>query len=119
MGDFTLNVVPEMLTIDFLKKYKVNGAPDSIYHIPNYISAAEESDLIRRVDSSPLPKWTHLTNRRLQNWGGLPHPKGMIMEQLPEWLSPYCDRISNCGIFDGPEGERRRANHVLVNEYMR
>jgi len=110
--------ISSVLSIDVLNSFKVIGAPDSIYHIPDYITEAEEADLIRRVDSSPLPKWTTLSNRRLQNWGGLPHPKGMISEPLPDWLSPYCDRISDMGIFREFQGETRRANHVLVNEYL-
>lgn len=108
----------ESLSIESLSHYKVAGAPDSIYYIPIYISEAEEAELLRRVDSAPLPKWTTLSNRRLQNWGGLPHPKGMIAEPLPEWLAPYCNRISEIGVFGGSESGKKRANHVLVNEYM-
>lgn len=36
------------------------------------------------MNNAPLPKWTQLTNRRLQNWGGIPHPKGMIAEEIPK-----------------------------------
>lgn len=35
------------------------------------------------INSVPLPKWTQLSHRRLQNWGGIPHPKGMIAEDIP------------------------------------
>lgn len=44
--------------------------------------------------------------------GGLPHPKGMIAEKLPDWLVSYTEKISGLGAFGG-----KRANHVLVNEY--
>ena len=37
-----------------------------------------------QVNSAPKPKWKQLSNRRLQNWGGQPHPKGMIAEKLPK-----------------------------------
>ena len=108
------------LSVESLRPFKVEGAPDSIYYVPDFISESEETDLIRRVDSSPIPKWTTLSNRRLQNWGGLPHPKGMIAEPLPDWLLPYCQRISDIGLFDDADGSvKRRANHVLVNEYHR
>lgn len=35
------------------------------------------------MNNAPLPKWTQLTRRRLQNWGGTPHPRGMIVEEIP------------------------------------
>lgn len=44
--------------------------------------------------------------------GGLPHPKGMIAEKLPDWLLNYTEKISDLGAFAG-----KSANHVLVNEY--
>ena len=105
-------------SVEALEPFKLTNAPNSIYYIPNYISEAEETELLRRIDASPIPKWTTLSNRRLQNWGGFPHPKGMIAEPLPDWLMPYCQRISDVGVFDD-DGVERRANHVLVNEYLR
>ena len=39
-------------------------------------------------------RWTQLANRRLQNWGGVPHPKGMLAEPLPSWLSPLVSRVA-------------------------
>nr|XP_033812282.1 alpha-ketoglutarate-dependent dioxygenase alkB homolog 6 isoform X2 [Geotrypetes seraphini] len=44
--------------------------------------------------------------------GGLPHPRGMMAEKLPDWLQMYAERISSYGMFGG-----NIANHVLVNEY--
>ncbi|KAJ8045292.1 Alpha-ketoglutarate-dependent dioxygenase alkB-like 6 [Holothuria leucospilota] len=43
---------------------------------------------------------------------GLPHPKGMIAEKLPQWLEIYANKIAKLGVF-----EERVPNHVLVNEY--
>lgn len=37
-----------------------------------------------QVYDAPQVKWTQLSKRRLQNWGGLPQPKGMIQEPLPK-----------------------------------
>lgn len=51
-------------------------------------------------------------NRRLQNWGGIPHPKGMIAEEIPPWLQNYLDRINSLRLMNG-----KLPNHVLVNEY--
>ncbi|KAK6181298.1 hypothetical protein SNE40_009181 [Patella caerulea] len=96
-----------------LLKYKVLEIPDTILYIPNFISEQEEKDLLDHVYSAPKPKWTHLSNRRLQNWGGLPHPKGMVAENIPQWLKIYTERIAKLGIFAG-----QTPNHILVNEYL-
>ncbi|KAL5008232.1 hypothetical protein ScPMuIL_013813 [Solemya velum] len=88
------------------------SAPPSIYYIPNFITKDEEEILIHHVNTAPRPKWTQLSNRRLQNWGGLPHPKGMIAEDLPHWLQIYAEKIAGLGVF-----EDKIPNHVLVNEY--
>ncbi|XP_074663235.1 putative RNA/DNA demethylase ALKBH6 [Tubulanus polymorphus] len=67
---------------------------------------------MHQVYAAPKPKWTQLLNRRLQNWGGLPHPKGMVCETLPPWLEKYCRQIGDLGVFSD-----KYPNHVLVNEY--
>ncbi|XP_055732442.1 alpha-ketoglutarate-dependent dioxygenase alkB homolog 6 isoform X2 [Salvelinus fontinalis] len=87
-------------------------APPTVYYIPDFITEDEESQLSQQVYKAPKTKWTQLSNRRLQNWGGLPRPKGMLGEKLPDWLLKYCERISALGAFAG-----KTANHVLVNEY--
>ncbi|XP_019728421.1 putative RNA/DNA demethylase ALKBH6 [Hippocampus comes] len=95
-----------------LRQFVVRGAPPTVYYIPAFISDEEEAYLLQQVYQSPKPKWTQLSGRRLQNWGGLPHPKGMLEERMPGWLHTYCQKISSHGAFDG-----KTANHVLVNEY--
>ncbi|XP_076249527.1 putative RNA/DNA demethylase ALKBH6 isoform X2 [Calliopsis andreniformis] len=52
-------------------------------YVPNFITEQEELEIIKHVNNAPLPKWTQLSHRRLQNWGGIPHPKGMIAEEIP------------------------------------
>ncbi|TRZ01478.1 hypothetical protein DNTS_031892, partial [Danionella cerebrum] len=64
------------------------------------------------VYRAPKPKWTQLSGRRLQNWGGLPNHKGMLAEKLPDWLSKFTEKVSALGAF-----AEKTANHVLVNEY--
>lgn len=39
-------------------------------------------------------KWRDLPRRRLQIWGGTPHPKGMIAEKIPEVSFPVLILIS-------------------------
>ncbi|XP_790566.4 alpha-ketoglutarate-dependent dioxygenase alkB homolog 6 [Strongylocentrotus purpuratus] len=96
-----------------LEKYRVKNAPDVAYYIPDFVTEQEGKYLLNQVYAAPKPKWTHLSNRRLQNWGGLPHPKGMIAEGLPKWLDVYAKKIARLGVFGD-----HIPNHVLVNEYQ-
>jgi len=106
----------EISDID-LKKFIVSSpdghVPATIYYIPNFLSPEEEEELLFKIDSSPKPKWTTLSNRRLQNWGGLPHPKVTVGEKLPLWLQKYVVKLSELDVFEG-----NVPNHVLVNEYL-
>ena len=69
-----------------LEEFRVHELPETVYYIPDVLSVSEESLLLDRISKTPKTKWTQLRNRRLQNWGGLPHPKGMIPEQMPDWM---------------------------------
>ncbi|XP_045465810.1 alpha-ketoglutarate-dependent dioxygenase alkB homolog 6 [Harmonia axyridis] len=102
-----------MEVIDDPSKYKITEAPSDVYYIPNFISVEEENEILKNVYSAPKPKWTYLSNRRLQDYGGVPHKRGMIPEKIPHWLNKYMDRIRNLGVFEGT-----LPNQVLVNEYM-
>ncbi|KAH8028436.1 hypothetical protein HPB51_016887 [Rhipicephalus microplus] len=95
-----------------LDKFRVASLPDSVYYVPNFITDFEEKCLHDKVYDAPKPKWVQLAHRRLQNWGGLPHPKGMVPEALPQWLKDICAKVASLGVF----GEKS-PNHVLVNEY--
>ncbi|XP_066153055.1 alpha-ketoglutarate-dependent dioxygenase alkB homolog 6 [Euwallacea fornicatus] len=96
-----------------LSNFRVSHIPQTIYYIPNFITQEEEEHIIKNVYSVPKPKWTCLSNRRLQDYGGIPHEKGMIPEKMPLWLEQYTNKIGHLNIFDG-----RKPNHVLVNEYL-
>lgn len=96
-----------------LNLYKLEKAPATVFYIPNFITDDEESMIIKQVYSAPKPKWTCLSNRRLQDYGGVPHKNGMIPEKIPDWLSIYVERIAGLNVFDG-----NKPNHVLVNEYL-
>ncbi|VDP91269.1 unnamed protein product [Echinostoma caproni] len=96
-----------------LEGHKLNALPRTFYYIPEFITPEEEDFLWKHIYNAPIPKWVVLKARRLQNWGGIPHPKGMLTEKIPNWLQPFMDRVSSLGIF----GENK-ANHALVNEYL-
>lgn len=96
-----------------VESHLVSKAPPTVYYIPDFITLEEEESVIAHVNSAPKPKWTQLSHRRLQNWGGIPHPKGMIAEKLPEWLLVFTEKIGKLDLFGG-----KQPNHVLVNEYQ-
>lgn len=57
-------------------------------------------------------KWKTLKNRRLQNWGGMVHEKGLVPQELPPWLTKITAEIhESSGLFPSA------INHVLINEY--
>lgn len=95
-----------------LSNFRVTAVPETVYYIPNFITEDEERYLFDKVYDAPKPKWVQLSHRRLQNWGGIPHPKGMIPEPLPSWLTDICKRVASLGLFGD-----KTPNHVLVNEY--
>lgn len=97
-----------------LTNFKVLQAPPTVYYIPNFITAAEESQIVRNVYAVPKPKWTCLSKRRLQDYGGVPHEKGMIPETIPDWLTKYMEKVAHLNLF----GETRKPNQVLINEYL-
>ncbi len=84
------NVIPSQeydnSTMMNLEEFRVAELPGTVFYIPDVVSVSEESLLLDRISKTPKTKWTQLRNRRLQNWGGMPHPKGMIPEQMPDWL---------------------------------
>lgn len=99
--------------IQDLDKYRISTAPPDIFYVPNFISPEEENEIIKNVYAAPKPKWTCLSNRRLQDYGGVPHKKGMIPESIPEWLKKYMNRVEKLEVFD-----KMIPNQVLVNEYI-
>ncbi|KAK9880246.1 hypothetical protein WA026_010122 [Henosepilachna vigintioctopunctata] len=99
--------------MNYINNYKVEGIPESVFYIPDFITSKEEEEILYNVYSAPKPKWTCLLNRRLQDYGGVPSEKGMIPDKIPQWLQKYMDRITGLYVF----GEKK-PNHVLVNEYL-
>ena len=93
-----------------------DGSIHDVFHIPNFVSPAEEHELMRCVDGASAERWTHLRGRRLQSLGGVPKapPEMMSREPLPHWVQSICDALVTCGAFpvDTPP------NHVLLNEYQ-
>uniref|UniRef100_A0A1D1XI67 Putative alpha-ketoglutarate-dependent dioxygenase ABH6 n=2 Tax=Anthurium amnicola TaxID=1678845 RepID=A0A1D1XI67_9ARAE len=95
-----------------LSDYAV-GSLRTLFYIPNFISTSEESQLLHNINGTPISKWKSLKNRRLQNWGGVVHEKGLLPQDLPPWITKITQRIcKQTGLFPSP------INHVLINEYL-
>lgn len=92
--------------------FESSELPGLLYH-DDFITASAESSLLEGLQSHPHA-WKHLNNRTLQNWGGLPHIKGMIATPLPAFLQPLCEQLVSAGIFTADIAP----NHVLANHYL-
>merc|ERR1712226_427142 len=77
MGAFSLIVVINLLNrvMMSLEDCLVEECPSTVYYIRNFITEEQEQELVRNINGAPKPKWVQLSNRRLQNWGGIPHAK--------------------------------------------
>ncbi|XP_004294928.1 PREDICTED: alpha-ketoglutarate-dependent dioxygenase alkB homolog 6-like [Fragaria vesca subsp. vesca] len=130
-----------------LNNFKVGSLPTVIY-IPDFITKNEETLLLKNIYDAPVSKWKSLKNRRLQNWGGVVHEKGLISQDYEESLAmnfrtfgtllrirfnSHCtvhhtalrlDIVPSwltkitCRIFEESGLFPSPINHVLVNEYL-
>ncbi|KAF5482300.1 hypothetical protein F2P56_002882 [Juglans regia] len=95
-----------------LKNFKVGSLPTVMY-IPDFITETEQTMLLSNVYGASMSKWKSLKNRRLQNWGGVVHEKGLLPQDLPPWLTKITEKIyEESGLFPSA------INHVLINEYL-
>ncbi|GAV69495.1 LOW QUALITY PROTEIN: 2OG-FeII_Oxy_2 domain-containing protein, partial [Cephalotus follicularis] len=96
---------------DKLNRLKVGYVPTLIY-IPDFITDTEQTQLLNKIYEALVSKWKILKYRRLQNWGGVVHEKGLL-PNLPPWLTKITQRIcEESGLFQSA------INHVLINEYL-
>lgn len=84
-----------------------------LYYFDDYIDKDVEAALVLSIHSHPHA-WKTLNNRTLQNWGGLPHIKGMLPTKLPPFVEPLLEKLASDEIFPADS----RPNHVLVNRYL-
>ncbi|KAE8663494.1 Oxidoreductase, putative isoform 2 [Hibiscus syriacus] len=95
-----------------LNNFIVGNLP-TLFYIPNFVNDSEQAQLLNNIYQAPVSKWKSLKNRRLQNWGGVVHEKGLLPQDLPPWLSKITERIcEESGLFPSA------INHVLINEYL-
>ncbi|CAL8159613.1 unnamed protein product [Prunus armeniaca] len=104
--------VARMERTETIDNFKVGSLPTLIY-IPDFITDNEQTMLLNKIYEAPVSKWKSLKNRRLQNWGGTVHEKGLLPQDLPSWLTKITYKIyEESGLFPLP------INHVLINEYL-
>lgn len=97
---------------DHLNNFKVGSVP-TLFYIPDFVSDSDQNLLLNHIYTAPVSKWKSLKNRRLQNWGGIVHEKGLLPQDLPAWLTKITEKISNeSSLFPSA------INHVLINEYL-
>ncbi|WCJ27905.1 hypothetical protein M5689_009624 [Euphorbia peplus] len=95
-----------------LNNFRVGNLP-TVMCKSDFITENEEKYLLDKINEAPLTKWKSLKNRRLQNWGGVVHEKGLLPQDLPPWLTKITERIyDESGLFPAT------LNHVLINEYL-
>ncbi|GAY61353.1 hypothetical protein CUMW_209310 [Citrus unshiu] len=93
-------------------QFTVGNLPTLMY-VADFITNIEETQLLNNIYGAPLSKWKSLKNRRLQNWGGVVHEKGLLPQDLPPWLTMITRRIyEKSGLFPSA------INHILINEYQ-
>ncbi|KAI3738794.1 hypothetical protein L2E82_28954 [Cichorium intybus] len=101
-----------MESTEHLNKFKVGSVP-TLYYIPDFISDSDQKLLLNHIYTAPVSKWKSLKNRRLQNWGGIVHEKGLLPQDLPPWLTNITEKIKE-ELLLFPSA----INHVLINEYL-
>ncbi|GMI95967.1 AlkB homolog 6 [Hibiscus trionum] len=95
-----------------LNNFIVGDLP-TLFYIPDFVTDSEQAQLLNNIYQAPVSKWKSLKNRRLQNWGGVVHEKGLLPQDLPPWLAKITERIcEESGLFPSA------INHVLINEYL-
>ncbi|KAF5822954.1 putative oxoglutarate/iron-dependent dioxygenase, alpha-ketoglutarate-dependent dioxygenase AlkB [Helianthus annuus] len=101
-----------MEAMDDLNNFKVGSVP-TVFYIPDFISDFDQNLLLNHIYAAPVSKWKVLKNRRLQNWGGIVHEKGLLPQDLPPWLTKITEKIRDVSsLFPSA------INHVLINEYL-
>ncbi|XP_073038018.1 alkylated DNA repair protein ALKBH6 homolog [Primulina eburnea] len=71
-----------------LEEFVVGSVP-TVFYLPDYVTIAEEEQLLNNIYKAPISKWRTLKNRRLQNWGGIVHDKGLLAQGCSHFSFQY------------------------------
>lgn len=86
---------------------------NGLYYIPDYLDSTQQCRLLENIRSSKS-RWTQVSGRKLQSYGGTVHEKwgGLLQAPLPAWLKPLVTKLDHdFQLYQGPP------NHVLLNVY--
>ncbi|XP_022132366.1 alpha-ketoglutarate-dependent dioxygenase alkB homolog 6 [Momordica charantia] len=101
-----------MESVEGFNRFKLGHLP-TVFYIPDFVKDYDEILLLDNICKAPVSKWKSLKNRRLQNWGGVVHEKGLLPQELPPWLTNITKKIyEESSLYPEP------INHVLINEYL-
>ncbi len=64
-------------------------APSRALYARGVVSELEEQAILALMEAAPEAKWTRLSARALQVWGGTVTPQGLEQEPLPCWYVTY------------------------------
>ncbi|KAG5490650.1 hypothetical protein JKF63_00772 [Porcisia hertigi] len=107
---------PSALHID-LAQYAVGTIP-GIYYIPDYISAAEETQMLKFVKETPQELKSKLTKRTCQEWGCTmceTCQKSFVSDaNMPPWVQECIDMQ----VYDGLFTPTTFPNSVRIHEYQ-
>ncbi|KAI4236731.1 MAG: hypothetical protein L6R40_006075 [Gallowayella cf. fulva] len=106
----------------------VHSAPPTTYYIPNFLTPWEQSHLLQRINSVPLPTWRHLSHRRLQAHPAPLTPSNTLLAApLPPWLHdpiiprllsiPSANAAPSKSSYVFTDSPHQAPNHCLINEY--
>lgn len=101
-----------------LTPYRIAPEISELYYIPNYISEAEEEQIIHLVQNTPEPFKSKLTKRTCQEWGGTlceVCQKSFVSDcNVPEWVQQTMDMQ----LYDGIFTPTTFPNSVRIHEYQ-
>eukprot|EP01006_Ploeotia_vitrea_P042616 TRINITY_DN66640_c1_g1_i1.p1 TRINITY_DN66640_c1_g1~~TRINITY_DN66640_c1_g1_i1.p1 ORF type:complete len:325 (+),score=30.24 TRINITY_DN66640_c1_g1_i1:40-1014(+) len=85
-----------------------------VYYVPSYLNEGEQQRLQKIITDKRFncKPWNVLTKRKMQNWGGIPHPGGMYAERFPKWLQKVADRLERDSAVPS------LPNQCLLNQYQ-
>lgn len=99
--------------------YQLTTLPATVALVSDFVSSAEESELLSLVGDSPAGMWTQLKRRALQMWGGFPSSAAaeeeFVPSALPAWQTQIIARMADAGFCSAAAGHA--PNHVLLNRY--
>lgn len=101
-----------------LGRFKVGDIPD-VFYIPNYVSEAEEKQMLSFIDATPEQLKTKMDKRTVQEWGCVMCPECNKSFVADYNFPPWCNEVSDMLVYDGIFSPSVFPNNVRIHEYER